>query len=129
MTSDPPRLKHGADTPRELDDALDALRRGSADAARVARVAAKLGPLLDAAPSALQTQPIVSASRFGLHGFKALRLFVAGMAVGASVLWLGGWPRQQPAAPGAAARGVEQPVRDHSTDRELVTRSLPPSTS
>jgi hypothetical protein len=92
MTQDPPRLKDLTETPPELGAALDALRQAPNDAARVARVGARIGPWLDApAPPPVSTG---LARRMGPHTIKAARLFVAGMVVGASVLWLSPWPRQ-----------------------------------
>ncbi|HEX6245436.1 MAG TPA: hypothetical protein VFZ61_31150 [Polyangiales bacterium] len=124
MTHDPPRLKDGADTPPELGAALDALRRGPGDSARAARVAAKLGPLLDAPPPPLPPAPTV-LPRAGLHTLKAVRVFVAGMAVGASVLWASRWQRHEPPPPAHAAPH-EAPSPSRSS-RTLPTP--PPSTS
>jgi hypothetical protein len=49
---DPLRLKQMRGAPPELVRALEALRKGANETARLERVASKLGPLLDAAPNA-----------------------------------------------------------------------------
>jgi hypothetical protein len=81
------RLKDMRDAPPELLRALDALRKGSNETARLQRVAAKLGPLLDAPPP-----PVVSnlARAAGTAPYKrvALKLIVGGLALLVPVLWL-----------------------------------------
>jgi hypothetical protein len=77
------RLRDRRDAPPELLRALEALRQGADETSRLERVAAKLGPLLDApAPT-----PATGASSLPFKRV-ALKLIVGGLALLAPALWL-----------------------------------------
>jgi hypothetical protein len=72
---DPLRLKQMRGAPPELVRALEALRKGANETARLERVAAKLGPLLDAAPN---VSPMAGGTRLLATSIK---LIVGGLAL------------------------------------------------
>lgn len=146
---DPPRLRGNADTPDELSRALDALRDRPSDIARVARVAAKLGPVLDGGPlPAAQVQRAPG----GLGRIAGWKLGLAAAAFGIGATWLA-WPADigpdarasrdpaasppsheaqptnapVPAAPGAApARSTQRSARSVERAAGKAPRSAPP---
>lgn len=79
---DPDRLRQGRGTPPELVRALDALRSGADNKAHLARLTAKLGPLLDAAPTRVADTTAAPGRRL------AFKLIVGGLALVGPVLWL-----------------------------------------
>jgi len=85
MRDDPRRLKRDPAAPPELVRALEALRSGVDDAARLERVAEKLGPVLDAPPSAAS---VAHAARAAQYKLPALKLILAGLALIAPAYWM-----------------------------------------
>jgi len=79
---DPIRLKQTRGTSPTLVRALEALRKGGNETARLERVAGKLGPLLDAPPTAAN---LAGGARTKLV---ALKLIIGGLALLAPALWL-----------------------------------------
>lgn len=113
---DPPRLKLLSDTPDELQDALRALSHE--DPARLARVAQKLGPLLDAAPPASTSAGFWSST----GKLWANKLLIAGITLGAATLWLTlrNGPQHRLSAHEVAVPGImkaerEEPVAPSAT--------------
>lgn len=102
---DPRRLRQGPDTPEELLRALAALRKGVDEGARLERVAQKLGPFLDAPPSAA-----ASAGAAG-HKLGALKLIVGGLTLLAPLLY---WQLSQEGStaplPAGSSAGAEAPA-------------------
>jgi hypothetical protein len=80
-----PPLKRDGATPSDLKRALDALSRQDEDSARIARVGARLGPILDAGIPLAAGRPLLL--RFAAHVPKVLRVVLAGSVIGAA-LWL-----------------------------------------
>jgi hypothetical protein len=78
---DPIRLKQTRGTSPTLVRALEALRKGGNETARLERVANKLGPLLDAPPNAAS---LAGGARTKLV---ALKLIISGLALLAPTLW------------------------------------------
>jgi hypothetical protein len=122
----PPRLKSGDDAPAELQRALRALGDSSRDHARLQRVASKLSPLLDGAPSAPSLP--AALARHGARKLLAPKLFLAALALGASAVW---FTRSQsptthphPAAPhGAPAPGLPSPGAAEPSHDETSARA------
>lgn len=85
MSHDPQRLSDAASTPPDLGEALESLRDGSRDAARIERVASRLDAMLDAPPPTASGAGLKGA----VHVLRKLRWLLAG-AVGVGVLWLSG---------------------------------------
>lgn len=114
---DPRRLKQEPGTPDALVQALQALRNGPDDAARLARVSKRLEPMLDAPPPAAAPVPGPIA-RPAFSKLPLVKLLVGGLAVVAPLLWLARItlpahePQPAPAVPAAQKNVVEleQPV-------------------
>jgi len=79
----PPPLKTGADASPELVRALEALGRDT-DAVRLARVSAKLGPLLDAPAPSLP--PAASWWQVALRKLSLTKLALTGVVLGAAAI-------------------------------------------
>ena len=104
---DPIRLKQGPGAPPSLVRALEALRKGSDETARLERVAAKLGPLLDAPPPSM---PAKQSAGSASYKFTALKLIVAGLVLLAPVLWM------------MRRDGSAKPQKDQAPDEARVGR-------
>jgi len=78
----PRRLKHDPGAPPALSRALDALRKGGDDRARLERVGARLGELLDAPP------PIATSAGAAAYKGTVLKLIVGGLLLLAPLAWL-----------------------------------------
>jgi len=91
--SDPARLKTLEASTPELKRALDALGKSELDAARLARVAKALGPLLDAPPPAHGVL-VKTALRFVQGKLVALRIGLATLVIGTTAYW---WTRHHDA--------------------------------
>lgn len=78
----PRRLKHDPGAPPALSRALDALRKGGDDRARLERVGARLGDLLDAPP------PIATSAGAAAYKGTVLKLIVGGLLLLAPLVWL-----------------------------------------
>jgi len=110
---EPRRLKLDQDTPDALTQALQALRKGPDDAARLARVGRRLelDGILDAPPpAATESVPPPVGSLF--TKLPGLKLIAGAVLVVAPLLWLAGQPAKPERSP---AQASEQP------------RALPPS--
>src|SRR5262245_30608637 len=109
----PIRLKHGPDASPELVRALNALRRGVDDGARLARVAAKLGPLLDAAPEGASSSSAGQAASSAAGKLSALKVILAGLALLGPALWAvrNWWPDES----AAVAKRPEAPANVAAT--------------
>lgn len=114
----PPPLKAGKGARPELRDALHALGKQDVDTARLARVAEKLGPLLEGTAPALGSTLLRHAQRKLLYG----RLAMAALAIGAIGATAAVWLQRAPATP------VAQPARERTVQTSPpVSAPAPPS--
>ncbi|MDB4975140.1 MAG: hypothetical protein JWN48_3481 [Myxococcaceae bacterium] len=114
---EPPRWKTGAEVPPEVLGALRALGKEGEGAARLERVAGKLGALLDAAPpSTTVGSPVLRRARRKILG---LRWAVAVLTLGTAAVWLA---RSTPGAAPAARLTTQDPT----LERPQLTAPLPP---
>jgi hypothetical protein len=123
---DPPRLKQARDTSPTLVRALEALRKGADETARLERVASKLEPLLDAAPKGAS---VSGGARLQVTAFK---LIIGCLALLAPALWLmRNRLSEQPQAgmlPNASAKVVTLPPEAAAEPVALPrTEPVPPS--
>ncbi|MFM2416914.1 MAG: hypothetical protein RL385_1637 [Pseudomonadota bacterium] len=100
--TNPPRqpLKGDGNTPNDLKRVLQVLSRQDEGSARIARVAERLGPLLDAGLPIAAGRPLLL--RFTAHIPKVLRIVLAGSAVTAALWFTRQGLRQVPSVEPAA---------------------------
>ena len=108
--------------------ALEALRKGADETARLERVGAKLGPLLDAPPPSMPAKPSAGSASYKLT---VLKLMVAGLVLLAPVLWMmrrdGSAKPQKEQAPSEVTSVAKppEPSRDEA-DRAATTQGGAP---
>lgn len=124
----PRRLKHDPSAPPALSRALDALHKGSDDGARLERVGAKLGALLDAPP------PVVSSVGAAAYKAPVLKLILGGLLLLAPLAWwmrgeVAGKPREDAPVQPRSAQSAQPSVATIPpvTPQPAVTRADAPA--